>query len=252
MDLHDLTLNIPIRYDTPDRTENLNFVLNYFTKQSNVNIIVCEESSEKKYDYVTSFNNTKYIHIKSDSNLFHRTKCLNICAKASETPYIANYDCDVVFKQSQILQTMDLLRSGACDVAFPYSGVFYEVPRSYIQVLENNNYNLDYILLKECQAVNMNSVGGAIFWNKNKFIQVGMENENFVSWGFEDNERVVRAGKLNLKLQRVYGNLYHMTHQRLINSIPNTHTNVNQMEFNKISNMSQQDLIKYIKSWSWV
>jgi predicted glycosyltransferase involved in capsule biosynthesis len=249
MDLNDLTLNIPIRYDTQDRTDNLNFIIDYFTNQSNVNIIVCEESKEKKYEYVADIKNIKYIHVYSESALFHRTKCLNICAKESKTKYIANYDCDVVFKQTQILQSINCLRSSVCDVIFPYSGVFYDVPRKYIDVLKQNNYNMDEILLKECEMVNINSFGGAIFWNKEKFMNIGMENENFISWGYEDNERVARLHKLNLRLMRTNGNLYHINHSRLLNSIPNNHTNLNQGEYNKILNMSEHDLRQYIKTW---
>lgn len=36
------------------------------------------------------------------------------------------------------------------------------------------------------------AVGGAIFVQTNKYLQAGMENEDFYGWGLEDGERHYR------------------------------------------------------------
>jgi predicted glycosyltransferase involved in capsule biosynthesis len=251
IDLMDVTLNIPVRYDTDDRINNMNCVLKYFTSHFKINIVVCEESEDKKFEYVKDYPRTQYIHISSSNVMFHRTKCLNMCAKNSTTPYIANYDCDVLFKQKHIFEAVQLLRDDKFDMVFPYAGIFYEVPKKYIDIMYTSNYNFDQILLKDCNINHPSSVGGAIFWNRNKFISLGMENENFLSWGYEDNERVNRTSKLGGRIGRSDGHLYHISHDRLINSAPNINTNLNKLEFDKVSAMSSGDLIKYIQTWEW-
>lgn len=252
IDLRDVTFNIPIRYDTEDRKENLNTIIHYLASNFQTNIIVCEESNGKVFDYISTIKNVQYIHVHSDKEYFHRTKCLNKMAKMSNTPIIVNYDCDVLFKREQLISAINVIRNNNADIIFPYAGIFYEMPRKYISILRDNDYNFDHVLLKDCNINHPNSVGGCIIWNKNKFIQIGMENENFMSWGWEDTERVIRAQKLGLILKRTDGYLFHITHRRLKNSKPNEFTQLNQLEYNKINSMSKDQLQEYIKTWKWI
>jgi hypothetical protein len=100
---------------------------------------------------------------------------------------------------------------------------------------------------------NPNSVGGAIFYNKNKFIEYGMENENFISWGFEDIERGFRANMLGLKIARVAGILYHLNHPTSDNSSNVRHKAYidNNRELNRVQSMNKFELQQYIKTWTW-
>jgi len=74
-----------------------------------------------------------------------------------------------------------------------------------------------------------------------------MENENFKSWGFEDNERVVRFDKLGLKYCRLEGCLYHLKHPKFNDSSKsNPYYQHNKEELEKISNMSKEEIILYM------
>jgi hypothetical protein len=89
-------------------------------------------------------------------------------------------------------------------------------------------------------------------WNVAAFIEAGTENENFKSWGFEDDERFERFTKLGMNVKRASGVLYHIAHRRGIHSRPNAlYTPSNQAEYERISVMSRDELREEIRSWPW-
>ena len=96
------------------------------------------------------------------------------------------------------------------------------------------------------------SVGGAVFCNARDFVDAGMENEKFVSWGCEDFERYERISKLGYSIRRVDGILYHLSHKRNLNNGPkNPYFKKNEAEYLKVKNMNRSQLIEYISTWEW-
>ena len=82
---------------------------------------------------------------------------------------------------------------------------------------------------------------------------MGLENENFISWGYEDWERIRRVEKLGGTIGRVKGVLYHLTHNRNSNSSSsNPFYQFNGQEYNKIKSMDKEKLQKHISDWSWI
>ena len=80
-----------------------------------------------------------------------------------------------------------------------------------------------------------------------------MENENFISWGYEDNERLHRLTTLGLRYIKLVGTCYHLNHYRSINSSPNNpFINNNKNEYFRICKMNKDQLINEVASWSWV
>lgn len=249
IDLKDVTFIIPILIDSEDRMNNYNIVINYLLKNFDTNIIVCESDKESHEDTLKR-DGVNYMFIKNDG-LFHRTRLLNIMTKVAKTDIVVNYDIDVVFKPEQYIEARNAIKSGDFDICYPYGGNFMNVRKYYFNHIKENN--LDGIDLDQCEIANPNSLGGAIFFSKEKYLQVGLENENFVSWGFEDNERIDRVLKLGYKVSRTRGVLYHLEHKRTINCTPEQpkyNDNIN--EYNKVIKMSKDELIKYIKTWEWI
>lgn len=250
IDLSNVTFNIPVRIDTQHRLENVNLVVDYLNHHFKTNIIVCEEDKEKKLENLSS--KCTYHYIKSDNSHFHRTRILNLMAKMSQTSIIVNYDTDVLFKVSEYVNAANVIDTNYGDVCFPYNGRFYDVPRSFYASI-NETKSLDGINLSSCGLLTSSSVGGAIFWNKNKFMEIGMENENFKSWGFEDNERIARCRRLGLRIIRTPDILYHIEHSKSTNSGPHNHFYwENQRECAKVEAMTAEEIKQYIKTWSWV
>lgn len=255
-DIRDVTFNIPVKIDQPDRLRNLSIILRYITKFFKTNIIISEMDESTKISDLFKDISFKHVFMKTSSPYFHRTMMLNYMAKISTTPIIVNYDCDILLTPNQILETINRIRFLNDEMGFPYDGNFYDIEPSYINNIKEK-LDISFVNPNEmCRNLRPNgdSVGGAIFWKKNKFIEIGMENENFVSWGFEDTERFERAQKLGVKISRTAGGLIHLHHNSSLNSANASHPfyNKNETEYRKVSQMSSENLLSYIKTWEWL
>jgi predicted glycosyltransferase involved in capsule biosynthesis len=251
IDFKDVTFIIPIRFDSEDRKRNFKITIGFLEKTFDTNIIVMESDKESNEEFVKSVSNkVLYLFEQTEDTLFHRTRMLNVMTKMSKTNFVVNYDIDVLFKPEQYVASRFALNTGI-DFAFPYSGKFYDIPPKYFQNVESNNF--DTINLNECTLFNPNSLGGAIFFNKDAYTKIGLENENFISWGHEDWERIGRIEKMGYGIYRVDGVLYHLTHHRTHNSSgSNPMYAHNGNEYNRIMSMNKEQLTEHIKTWNWI
>jgi hypothetical protein len=258
INLSDVTFNIPVRFDSPERKENIELVIFYLFHHFKTNLYVCEEAEQKKFEYLKKYG-CRYFYLRPSYPNLHRTRCLNFMATQSRTPIISHYDCDVLFKPGCYEEAVEKIRKNVYDLCFPFGGKFYDMPRRYYEKIKSS-LSLDEIKEKDCLLLNSRSIGGAMFWNKKSFIAGGMENENFIGWGYDDNERVERFTKLGFKVGRVEGSLFHLAHPRksissfnsfkkIIGYIKNPHPRKNKKEFRKVKSMSKEDLREYVKSW---
>lgn len=245
--LRNTTFTIPVSYDHPDRQENLELILYSLLSQFDTTVIVGEQGGNH-FEYVSEF--CEYVHFEG-MNLFHRTKMLNDMARLAQTPYVVNYDCDVILPPMQILESVWRLSTGA-DVVYPYGGDFWHVPRAPYLAEVSKDCDVGIFAKVKCRKTE-NSVGGVIFANREKFFEVGGENENFVSHGEEDKERFDRFKKLGLKVERVEGEIFHLEHWRGINShsTQHSHGRTNQLEWQKVKRMNAKDISTYVNSWTW-
>lgn len=248
LDLTDVTFTIPVYWDHPDRQQNLNLCVCLIQHYCNTNIIICEHKNTE-FGYMAQWCN----YLQSDYKVFHRTKMLNDMAKLATTPIIFNWDADVIISPIQVLQAVEKLRNGA-ELCFPYDGRFARIDRrDWFKHLEKS---LDVGSLAGQQFPGMEetaavSLGGAIGYRKDDYLAIGGENEKFISFGAEDVERIIRAKKLGLKVERVKGAMYHISHWCGVNSsTANPYFHLNREEFNKVDKMSKAELIDYISTWN--
>lgn len=250
IDLPDVTFCIPVFYDHPDRRSNLQLNICMLQREFNCRILVGEQggmefASLPNVDYV-SFNNLKE---------FHRTKMLNDMMKSVETPIVYNWDADVIVPPLQVLKSIQLLRDNKADMVYPYDGRFARVPRNLFESLEKD---LDVgifggMMFKGMRPGDAPSVGGAMAWRKDKFIEGGMENEKMISYAPEDVERFERFKRLGYRVQRIKGVLYHMDHFISINSSEkNPHFDANWQELWGMRELNDNQLRQYIKTWPWI
>jgi hypothetical protein len=248
IDLKDLTFTIPVFMDHFNRRENLELVLCMLQQSFDSNYIIGEQGGSH---FESMGKWAKYI--KFDWKHFHRTRMLNDMAGMATTPFIANWDADVLVPPAQLWLAVEELRHGA-DMVFPYDGRFGRMPRPqwFGQVQEA----LDIGVVKNAKLKGMepdhNSVGGAVLWNKDSFIDGGMENENFISFGPEDCERHDRFKALGYSIARIGGALFHLNHYVGPNSSPdNPFFKHNNDEIDKIRAMTRQQLKEYVDTWTW-
>lgn len=249
--LKDVTFTIPVRIDSQDRVNNINYILDYIYTNFDTNVIIFENGPKQ----VLQLKKENLIYrYTQDNSPFHRTKYLNDMAKLAKTDYIANYDCDVIFPVKQVLKAYSLLKDNKVDFVYPYDGLFVNITKHALDN-EITNFNFDPVDLnpEKYQNFGKNSMGGALFWNKKAFIDGGMENEKFVSWGCEDWERFHRFTKLGYKVGRIKGPLYHINHSRTQDSNENNpFYPQNLAEFQKIDKMDVSSLKEYMKTWPWL
>ena len=247
----DVTFIIPVRFDSEDRRRNFKICIDYLLNNFDTNIIVLESDKVSNEEFVKSVSShIKYVFEKNNDKLFHRTRLLNDMTKLCQTDIIVNYDVDVIFPINQYVEARKRIKDGST-MCFPYAGKFYDIPKKFFDLV--NSDKLSEIPLNQCTLFNPNSVGGAFFFHKGRYGEIGWENENFVSWGHEDWERIVRVEKMDYEMCRVEGILYHLTHSRTSNSSDkNPYYQFNGQEFHKIKNMGKEQLGNYIKTWGWL
>lgn len=249
IDLSDVTFTIPVLYDHNDRKQNIDLGLCMLQKDFHTNIIIGEQGKEKKFEYTGKW--AKY-HYFEGMDKFHRTKMLNEMAVMAETEIIVNWDADIIIPPMQIYLAAERLREGV-DCVYPYDGRFARMDRiHWFRKLETQldigcvgKSPLDHRNIRE-------SVGGAVMWRKESFIDFGMENEYMISYAPEDVERWERMHTLGVNVQRVNGTLFHMNHFKGIDShngnpnFPNS-----KAELAKMRAMSKDEMRLYIDGWPW-
>lgn len=234
INISDVTIIIPYYMDSKERYENLCAVYSFLTLKFHVKILIVKYagSSSKVPDGAVS------LQLPYWNGVFHRTMVINEGIKFATTPYVAIYDCDCIFNVSSIVESVDLLRHGAT-LVYPFNGCFVDIGREYIKEgvkIEHPSYAV-------------NSYGGACFLNREDYIKCGMDNEYLLNaWCHDDIERFKRVSKLGYKVERVDGKCYHIVHPPSADSKKSPSNE----EYNKVANMSKEDLESYIKTWEWV
>ena len=246
--LKDVTFTIPVFMDHEDRKKNADLTVCILQTNFDTSIIMCEQGGSK-FEYMKQW--VKYY--QDNSKDFHRTKMLNDMANMANTDIVVNYDCDVIIPPMQMLAAVEALRNGA-DMVFPYDGRFARLPRN--QWFNKISHHLDIGLVGNTKCKGRehghNSVGGCVLFNKDAFIDGGMENENMISFGPEDCERNDRFKRLGFDVRQIGGSLFHMDHFVGVNSgTKNPHFKANHAELEKIRAMSDIELIGYVNTWPW-
>jgi len=244
IDLSDVTFTIPVFHDSPDRKENLDIILQLLS-EFDTKIIVGEQGTNEFSAYPN--------YIKFDYPEFHRTRMLNEMAKMAQTPIIANWDCDVAVPPMQLLETVYKIREGA-EMVYPYEYNFIRLSGKVKQEIKDRWDLGDYAKYEfpNNDSRGKPSFGGAVLWDKQKYFEIGGENEYFISFGPEDVERMERAVCLGVKLERVKGDLFHFPHWcGPDSSITNPHFKRNRRLLEEQRLLNRDKLWDYINTWPW-
>lgn len=249
IDLSDVTFMIPYKRDHQDREDNLRLSISMIRKHFHTQVIIFEQNGR-----TTGGIGESYIY-NDDLKVFHRTFMLNEMCNKTITKIIVNWDADVIVPPAQIYESVRRIRDDEADMVYPYDGRFARVTRDNF----NNVYSSQDIgclagkMFKGMIPGDRKSVGGALVMKKEAFIAAGMENENFISYGPEDVERLYRFEMLGFRVAKTKGVLYHMDHYIGQDSgSDHPYFKGNEAELLRIQRMNQAKLKAEIAKWKWV
>lgn len=216
-DLNDVTILIPVRIDSPDRSNNLDLVIEFIRANFKTKIYVLEADKQKQY-----FNRSvdKMIFAEDFDPIFHHTKYRNFLINEADSDNIILWDADMLISPDQILDAVKRIRKNGLSFLIPYDGRVFKVDPILKEVYTKSK-NLD-VFYQNHEKMNLMygyfSVGGIFAVNRNEFMKLGQENESFYGWGPEDADRVKRWEIMGRDVIKVPGPAYHLHHPRLRNS----------------------------------
>lgn len=251
LDLTDTTFTIPVFIDHRHRLENLKLSIEVIRQTFKTNIIIGEQgSSAARTDNPAIF----YMRF-ADMRQFHRTKMLNDMAKMARTRIVVNWDADVFIPPAQIWLAAQRVRAGE-DMVYPFDGRFARVPRPWYEKLKASQdvgiFGDTAFTGKNGKTLPTTSVGGAIMFDRDSFLNGGGENEYMISFGPEDWERNFRFNALGYSVTRVAGSLYHLDHWCGPNSSTrNPFFRHNHKELDDMRALTPEALEKYVSGWPW-
>lgn len=260
INLLDTTFMIPLRIETQDRMRNIITTLIYLLRGLDCRVIVKEFDKESVFEkhvlpvlkeavHESHLLNLTHVFEQSDEYTFHRTRLLNDMTMMAETPIVVNYDSDIILPKQSYLTASQTIRDGNAKCVYPYGyGEFqYQVFADDEMVSEfiNSNFNFKaFTKMKKWDA----KFGFCQWFDREEYIKLGMENENFISYGYEDDERFMRFSQLT-EVARIDDAVYHLEHQRTSNSwFNNPHIEANRELYKKLGKLSEKGLRDYYET----
>ena len=257
IDLTMVTFMIPVKIDSDVRYQNLRTVLNYLNSNFKTNVLIVENDNVSKLDYLEKYSeNTNLKHKLLNEEIFHRTKYLNHMINSSKTEIVVNYDADVLLEVDTIREAVAAILFNKSDFVYPYEYGDAQVMVNCDSEMEDHIKNNNFKQIREHKnnKLHTSRVGHALFARKSTYIDCFMENENFISWGPEDQERAYRFEKLGKSVGWLKGHyVYHLEHPRGKDSSGQNEmfTKNNQLWY-KIKGLHKSDLFLYYRNQDYL
>ncbi|MCE7058180.1 hypothetical protein LZF95_26085 [Algoriphagus sp. AGSA1] len=254
INLQDFTFLIPLRIDTVNRLENTLVTIEYIRANFDTQVSVLE-ASERNTRLLNKLLpiEVNYVFVEDMDAIFHRTRYINQLVKSVDTEYIIVWDTDIIIPIKQLSQAVDLLRKREVDFVTPFKDKFLDTS-DILRDLYIQSRDIDLMEMHQGKMkalYNPNPVGGAFLAHRKTYIDAGMENEKFYGWGREDGDRINRWKILGHKHEHIEGVLYHLTHERGVNSTfhsPNQDSRKMAEIYRSVA-MSKEELEMHVKNW---
>ena len=258
----DLTFLIPTRIETEDRLRNIISSVSYLLKYIPAKVIVKEVSNTPTFQFraipeirkYVDTSNLIYLYEESSEPWFCKSKVLNDLIVASNTKVVANYDVDCILPLSSYHQAYDAINNDHADVVYPYGCGIYQWKSEYdIQIYEEFVNTLNTSTLDKRKSLSNSTIGWTQFINRQVYIDSFMMNENFISWGCEDDEFYYRMRVLGNRIARIDNYVYHLEHSRTNNSwFSNPNFNNNYQLWNQIKTFDKKQLMQYYENLEYL
>ena len=268
------TYLIPLRIESADRMRNIITTLCYLLRSLDAPIIIKEFDKESIYESAVlpqlrmackeeELSKITHVFEKTDEFIFHRTRLINDMVMMADTPFVCNHDCDVILPPNTHFYANTFLKNGylppnspegtkpeIVKCVYPYGYGDYQLrvfaDDDTVSNFINSNFNFHAFngKVKQHDA----KFGFVQFFDREEYIKLGMENEKFISYGYEDDERFHRFNTCS-NVIRINDYIYHLEHSRTQNSwFTNPHIEDNRKEWEKLKFYGKKALIKYYKN----
>ena len=258
----DLTFLIPTRIETEDRLRNIISSVSYLLRHVPAKVIVKEVSHHPTFKFraipeirkYADTSNLTYLYEETQEPLFCKSKVLNDLIVASDTKVVANYDADCILPIESYHNAYNAINDNQADVVYPYGCGIYQWRAEYNQDIYEEFVNqLDVSVLDKNKTLSNSTIGWTQFVNRQKYIESYMMNENFISWGCEDDEFYYRMSVLGNRIGRIDSYVYHLEHSRTHNSwFSNPNFNNNWNLWNTIKTFDKEQLVEYYKNQDYL
>lgn len=235
---------IPYFEDTKERAKNIDIITQYYGNIFPTSQIIIESGTEP---------------------IFNKSSLYNNGFKKATNNIICFLDSDVLVSKSALEKSI-ALASDNNNVVVGYSGVAiyltylgkdiighlptYDSIIDKFDDLKYKNYNKNTIYY---ELGNSRAVGGCLLMNKQCFTDINGYNPNFLGWGYEDNEVVLRSHKLKknvIYVNNPFSYLLHLPHHDIdIDKSKHVNYSSNYNEYNKIKQLSCEEINLYKTSW---
>ena len=274
-DLLKCTFIIPLRIETADRMRNIITTLIYLTRNFACRIIVKEVDKESIYlrdvqplleqalepEMLASI---EHIFEQSDEFTFHRTKILNDMLWMVKTPVVVNYDSDIILPVDSYINATNMILQGwvhpdveggePVKVVYPYGIGEYQyqchISDEHATAFVNSGFNFKAFegRLRKWDA----KYGFCQFFDTEEYKRLGGENENFIAYGYEDDERYFRFNLLS-SVARMTENIFHLEHGRTKNSwFNNPYCEDNKTLWEQLKVKGKKSLLKYYQEADYI
>ena len=258
----DLTFLIPTKIETEDRLRNIVSSVSYLLRHIQAKVLFKEVSNHPTFKFraipeikkYADISNLEYLYEESNEPLFCKSKVLNDLIIAADTKIVANYDADCILPISSYYDAYNLINSEQADVVYPYGCGIYQWRAEYnFEIYEQFVNVLDTSVLDNKKILSNSTIGWTQFVNRQKYIDSFMMNENFISWGCEDDEFYYRMSILGNRIARLDNYVYHLEHSRTHNSwFNNPNFNNNYQLWNQIKTFDKNQLLQYYENQDYL
>ena len=263
--IENTTFIVPLRIESDDRLRNVIVSTCYLLDNTDCKIIIQEVDQQSVFHIKAEpqivecvgdkASRLKHVFEESKEPIFHRTRILNDMTMMADTPVVVNYDCDILLPLTSYEESEKLIMDGTYDVVYPYGDGNWQyqvfADDDLVSRFINDEYNLS--VLEQKSKIYDAKYGFCQFFDREKYIEGGLENENFIAYGYEDNERWYRFNTMGYNVGRLDAHVYHLEHARTANSwFSNPYIDNNKNLYERIQGMNRKELHEYYKEVDYV
>ena len=220
-----------------DRLQNLRRVLDWINGFGGVEVLLIEQDKHSKISHL----NLKAKHIFIKSNMpYNKSWSFNVAMKNAKSNIIVYGDADLIMRPEDFINGLKMVEH--YDMVNPYKSVIdLSVAETNLQL--ENLIKLNRPGRGETDHQKVPLCGGICIFRKDAIYKIGGWNEDFWSWGGEDDFQSIKVRHF-LNWIELDNKCYHLYHERTQPDMKLYQRNL--QIFQKATNMSKEQLEKTI------